>query len=982
MDKHVARSRSLVSGIALVAILIATHVYTAAASAVSPAMYQDMRWRLIGPFLGGRTVAITGIPTQPNVAYAGAVDGGVWRTTDYGQTWTPIFDGQPTQSIGAIAIAPSDPKIIYVGSGEGLRRPDLSTGNGVYKSVDGGVTWIHLGLRDSQQIGAIAVDPADPNRVFVAAFGHPYGPNTERGVYRSLDGGATWKRVLYKDANTGAIALEFDPSDARNVYAVLFTSRRGPWHTGGAMSVPGSGLYVSHDRGDTWAQLTRGLPGTAQHVGRIGIAIAPSAPQRMYALVDADPGYGGLYRSDDAGVTWHKVNGDERIWGRGEDFACVRVDPLDPDRVYVADVSTYRSDDAGASFTAIKGAPGGDDYHTIWINPLHPEVILIACDQGATISVNGGATWSSWYTQPTAQYFHVTTDDRFPYRVYGAEQESGSTTIASRSDYGEITFRDWHSVGIEEYGYIAVDPLDDNIIYGGKAQRFDMRTGQVQDISPNVLGDYRYDRTAPMAFSPVDPHALYLGSNVLFETIDGGHSWRTVSPDLTRPHPPIPAVVGPFAPRKTPHGVIYSIGLSHKDARVIWAGTDDGLIWRTSDGGAHWHDVTPKAMVPWLHVMTIEPSHFDDQTVYAAVSGFRIDDLHPYIYATHDGGASWTLIARGLADDASVNVVREDPERRDLLYAGTENGVYVSFDRGAQWLPLQLNLPRTSVRDLDVHDDDLIVATHGRSFWILDDVTPLRQASPRIGAGGPHLFAPEPVYRVRHARAGNTPLPPEVPAGQNPPDGAILDYYLPNAASLVAIDVLDAHGALVRHYSSAQHPSQPIGMLSSPTYWYRKPMVPLTSAGMHRFVWDLRYATPEAVHRGYAFGAVPHDTILEPAGSTAVPGSYTVRLTVDGRSSTESLIVRADPRMPTTPAGYEAELALGENISTLLDRSYRAWQAAVKSKSSHADDLAEINDELAGLSTNVDDADRAPTVQQVAAVAKLRAGLDALLKKM
>ena len=608
----------------------------APAQQFDPKLYQELRWRLIGPFRGGRSVAISGIQSQPNVFLMAANNGGVWRTTDYGRTWNPIFDDQPTGSIGALAIAPSNPDVIYVGSGEGLRRPDLSTGDGIYKSLDGGRTWKHLGLRDGQQIGAIIVDPHDPNRVFAGVLGHPYGPNAERGVFRSLDGGSTWKKVLYKDENTGAIDLEFDLANPQIIYADMWASRRPPWTAGNSYSGPGSGLYKSTDGGSTWRQITKGLPTWNDHLGRIGFGIAPSDSNRIYALVDS-PKLGGLYRSDDAGESWERINSDDRLWGRGDDFACVRVDPKDKDKLYIANISTYRSTDGGRNFTAIKGAPGGDDYHTIWINPQNPQIIALAVDQGVVISVNGGETWSSWYNQPTAQFYHVITDNQFPYWVYGGQQESGSIGIASRSDFGEITFRDWYPVGVEEYGYVAPDPLDPNIIYGGKATRFNRLTGQTQDVSPVVLrtGKYRFNRTAPLIFSPVDPHTLYLGSNVVFKTMDGGINWQIISPDLTREDPGVPPSFGVFAESdkdKGKHrGVIYSLAPSPKDVSLIWAGTDDGLIHVTHDAGKTWQNVTPPELTPGSKLAQMDPSHFDAATVYAAVNRFRLDDLHPYI---------------------------------------------------------------------------------------------------------------------------------------------------------------------------------------------------------------------------------------------------------------------------------------------------------------------------------------------------------------
>ena len=587
-----------------VLLISSSMIVSSSAQQVDPSLYGELHWRMIGPFRGGRTVAISGIPSRPNVFYMAPNNGGVWKSTDYGHTWNPIFDNQPTGSIGALAIAPSNPEIIYVGTGEGLRRPDLSTGDGIYKSINGGKSWQHMGLRDAQQIGAMIVDPRDPNRIFVAALGHPYGPNPERGLFRSLDGGTTWQKVLYKDENTGAIDVAFDPANPQIVYADLWASRRPPWTTGGAYNGPGSALYKSADGGTNWKQLTNGLPTEADHLGRIGIGIAPSDSNRIYALVDA-PKLGGLFRSDDAGEQWQRVNDEERIWGRGDDFAGVRVDPRNKDVVYVANTSTYRSVNAGKDFTAIKGAPGGDDYHSIWINPENPDIIFLGSDQGATISVNGGQTWSSWYNQPTAQFYHVITDNQFPYWVYGGQQESGSAGIASRSDFGEITFRDWHPVGTEEYGYVAPDPLNANIIYGGRTARFDASTGQTQDVSPVALrtGQYRFNRTAPLIFSPINPHVLYLGSNVLFTTTTGGQSWDVISPDLTREDPGVPPNLGVFAnsdPAQGKHrGVIYSIAPSPKDANLIWIGTDDGLIQVTRNGGKNWQNVTPSDLTPW-----------------------------------------------------------------------------------------------------------------------------------------------------------------------------------------------------------------------------------------------------------------------------------------------------------------------------------------------------------------------------------------------
>ncbi len=860
--------------------------------------FSALQWRMIGPYRAGRTVGAAGIPDQPNVFYIGVNNGGVWKTDDYGRTWNPIFDDQPTGSIGTLALAPSDPNIIYVGSGEGLQRPDLSVGDGIYKSTDGGRTWRHLGLRDGQQIPAVIIDPHDPNRLFVAVLGHPYGPNVERGVFRSTDGGQTWQKVLYKDEDTGAVDLAFDPRNPQIVYAVLWQARQGPWENG-AFSGPNSGLFKSTDGGATWSQLSGGLPAFAQGLGRIGIGVAPSDPNRIYALVQAREG-GGLYRSDDAGASWRRVNSDPRINGRGDDFACVRVDPKNPDVVYSANIAAYRSTDGGQTFTAFKGAPGGDDYHNLWINPNNPGILLLASDQGATISVNYGKTWSSWYNQPTAQFYHVITDNQYPYRVYGGQQESGSAGVASRGNDGAITFRDWHPVGAEEYAYIAPDPLHPDIVYGGKVTRWHRSTGEVERVAPR--GNYRYLRTAPLLFSPVDPHILYLGAQVVLKTNNGGDSWEAISPDLSRESYPVPASVASYGEsakaQATRRGVVYAIAPSHWSVNTIWAGTDDGLIHITRDGGKTWKDITPPGLTPWSKVSQLDASHFDDQTVYAAINCFRLDDQKPHIWRTHDGGATWKEMVRGLPD-APVNAVREDPVRQGLLFAATELAVFVSFNDGEDWQPLRLNMPATSIRDLVIHEDDLVVATHGRGFWILDDMSPLRQLNAGTAAAAAHLFAPRPTYRLPRDTNTDTPLPPEEPAGKNPPDGAILYYYLQSAASgAVTLEILDASERVVRRFSSTDQAPSVETTLPIPTYWMR-PFQPLSSqAGMHRFVWDLHAAPQGGGGRrggGYPISAIYRDT-PGPQGEWMPPGTYTVKLTVDGRAYTQPLVVKPDPR--------------------------------------------------------------------------------------
>jgi photosystem II stability/assembly factor-like uncharacterized protein len=900
----------------LVAFLIFPQLFLSSAQLVDPSLYQSMRWRMIGPFRAGRTVGAVGIPSQPNVFYIGVNNGGVWKTTDAGRTWQPIFDNQPTGSIGDIAIAPSNPHVIYVGSGEGLQRPDLSTGDGMYKSVDGGNTWVHLGLNDGQQIASISVDPRDENHLFVAVLGHPYGPNTERGVYRSTDGGRSFQRVLYKDENTGAFQVEFDPHDRETVYAVLWAGRQGPWENG-AWQGKESGLFKSMDGGNTWRKLTKGLPTFDQGLGRIGFAIAASDHKRMYAVVDANGQYAGLYGSNDAGESWELINKDPRLWGRGSDFAEVKVNPKDANILFVANVASYKSVDGGRTFAGFKGAPGGDDYHRIWINPDNPDIMLFAVDQGATITVNGGETWSSWYNQPTAQFYHVITDYRYPYWVCGGQQESGSACVASRGRTGAIGAWDWETVGVEEYGYVAPDPLDPNIIYGGKLTRFDRRTRQVQNIMPEAVrsGKYRYLRTAPVIFSPVDPHTLYFAGNVLFKTTTGGRSWDVISPDLSREKWDVPENVGVY---RTPEmstmprrGVIYTVAPSYKDINTIWAGTDDGLIHVTRNGGRNWQNVTPPELKSWAKVSLIDAGRFDANTAYAAINTFRLDDLRPHIYRTHDGGKTWKEIVKGIPNGGIVNAVREDPVREGLLFAGTEQAVYFSIDDGENWQPLRLNMPATSIRDLVIKDDDLVVGTHGRSFWILDDITPLRQISP-ANTGDVVLFAPQRATRVKRSFHTDTPIPPEEPAGQNPPDGAVINYYLRSpSSSPITLEIIDSAGKLVRKFSSDDKPlAVDMTRVNPPDYWVR-PFQPLRNeAGMQRFVWDLMYPNPPSDRYDLPISAVYRDTPFVPQGPYVMPGNYTVRLTVNGRSFTQPLTVRIDPRVTTPLAGLQQQYAL------------------------------------------------------------------------
>jgi len=884
------------------------------AQTIDSSAYSMLKYRMIGPFRGGRTVGATGSAKQPNVFYIGVNNGGVWKTTDYGRTWQPVFDKEPTGSIGDVAVAPSNPDVVYAGSGEGIQRPDLSVGDGVYKSTDGGKTWVNTGLKKALQIGGLAIDPNDENKVFVAALGHPYGPNTERGVYRTVDGGKTWDRVLYKDENTGAIQVTIDPSNSNVVYADMWAGRQGPWENG-AWDGPGSGLFKSTDGGTTWVQLTKGLPSIADGLGRIGFCVSASNSQRLYACVDAKKG-GGLYRSDDGGQSWTEQSTDERLWERGDDFAECKVDPKNPDVVYIANVVTWKSVDAGKNWLAIRGAPGGDDYHRLWINPEHPEIILLVSDQGAEITMNGGQTWSSWYNQPTAQFYHVSTDNAFPYNVYGGQQESGSVGIASRGNDGQITFREWHPVGAEEYGYVAADPLNPNIVYGGKLTKFDKTTGQVQNIAPQIGrgGKYRFLRTAPVIFSPVDNKSLFYAGNVLFKTLDGGNSWEVISPDLTRATWDIPESVGIYRTdnmKQMPQrGVIYTIAPSNKNINTIWAGTDDGLIQLTNDGGKTWKNITPPEITSWNKVSLIDAGHFDDQTAYAAINKIRVDDMNPYIYKTHDGGKTWEKIVNGLPAEP-VNAVREDPLCKGLLFAGTETAVYVSFNDGGLWQPLRLNMPATSIRDLVIKDNDLVIATHGRSFWILDDITSLRHLAKAKSNRQTVLFETGFAYRVRWNMNTDTPLPQEEPAGQNPPDGAIIDYYLKNdATSVISLEVYDAAGKLVRTYKSNDQP-YPIPPVNIPLYWIRPQEILSAAQGAHRFTWDM-HTQPLNMPPAYAIAAIFGQTAPNPTSPWVMPGAYTVKLTVDGKSYAQPLVIKMDPRVKTSVVELKKQYDLSD----------------------------------------------------------------------
>jgi len=887
--------------------LVGVSVSAVSASNSDP-LTQDWQWRSVGPFRGGRTRAISGVPHQLDTYYVGAVNGGVFKTDDAGRTWTPIFDDQPTQSIGAIAVAPSRPQRVYVATGEGLQRPDLSVGAGVFVSDDAGQHFEQRGLLDGQQIPELAVDPRNPDVVFAAVLGHPFGPNAERGVYRSADAGKHWTRVLYVDEHTGADGVLIDPQNPQIVYATLWEGRLGPWEDKNQFNGTHGGVFKSTDGGLTFKRLGQGLP---ESTSQVNLAIAASLPNRLFAMVatSAPSEYSSsngleLYRSDDGGEHWHTITTDPRPKLRigGGDNAVIKVDPQHPDVVYSASIVTLKSIDGGVTWQPLRGAPGGDDYQNLYINPEDSNRIVLVGDQGALVSVNGGRTFSSWLNQPTAQLYHVGITSGFPYRICSGQQESGSVCIASRGNDGVITDRDWHPVGVIEYGYVAPDPLNPDVVYGAgrtEVTRTHLSTGRVDNITPITGKDagIRTDRTEPLLFSPLDPHALYFGASRLFKTTDGGDHWQVLSPDLARDNPGVPPSVGDRHPPDSDkqRGVIYAVGVSSLQRGLLVVGTDDGVIYKTTDEGAHWLNITPPELTAWSKVTQVELSHFDPNVIYVSVSRLRVDDLKPYVYKTVDGGAHWSLIVDGLTHP--VNAVREDPQQPGLLYAATETDVLVSLDDGAHWRNLSLNLPHTSMRDVVVKDNDLVLATHGRGFWVLDDVSRLRHAARQ---GTEALVPPANAIRVARSTWSDTPIARDEPLGENPPDGAVIDYRLSSAAREVSIELQDEQGNRVRRYTSsdAQNPSEAeLNAQLIPRWWalVRQPLS--TQPGLHRLVWDLRYPEPAALTRGYPISAVLGKTPREPEGPLVLPGQYTVVLTVDGHREQHALTVVKDPRL-------------------------------------------------------------------------------------
>jgi photosystem II stability/assembly factor-like uncharacterized protein len=885
-------------------------------------LFKGMKYRVIGPFRGGRSLTASGIAGDPTTYYFGATGGGVWKSTDGAITWTSVFDKQGTSAIGSLAIAPSNPNIVYVGTGEACIRGNISHGDGVYKTLDGGKTWKNVGLSDSRAIGKLIVDPQNADIVFVAALGHPFGPNSERGIFRTRDGGKTWEKVLYKDDNTGGIDIAFDPHNSNILFASLWEARRTPWSlTSGG---PGSGLYRSNDGGSTWKRLEEhGLP--KGPYGRIGVAVAANS-DRVYALIEAHEG--GLYRSDDDGETWDLVNGSRSYQQRAWYYMHVTADPQDAETVYIENVDFYRSSDAGRTFNKVK-VPHGDN-HGMWIDPRNPRRMIVSNDGGVTVSLDGGKTWTSQLNQATAQFYHVITDTRTPYYVYGAQQDNSTIAIASRSDNGNIDRPDWYDVGGGEAGYIAPYPTDPNIVYAGdyegKITRFDKRTGQLKNISVSAkISDgegaanleHRFQWTAPIMISPHDPNTLYHAAERLFKTSDGGMHWQAISPDLTRNDKSKQQTSGgPINKDDTGteyYDTIFAVAESPLTKDLIWAGTDDGWIQITRDGGKSWSNVTPKDLPEWSRISLIEASPHDAGVAYVAVDRHQNDDMHPYIYKTGDYGKSWTKITTGIPENTFARAVREDPKKRGLLYAGTETGVYVSFNDGADWRSLRLNLPTTPIHDLTVKNDDLVLATHGRSFWILDDLSPLRQFSDDIGRQGVFLYTPAPAYRMHNIEDVTKP----VSVGENPPPGAVIYYYVKEAPkNEVTIEILDSAGNVARKYSSqkTQDLEEPLNPED------KKPEKQIkVEAGLNRFVWDLRYAPASRVPDYYLFEYKDGGR-----GPFAVPGNYQVRLTVEGKSLTAPLELKLDSRLNVTQADLQKQFDLALQIRDQISRVYDA----------------------------------------------------------
>lgn len=937
------------------ALTLATSV---SAAPIDTGLYSQLHWRLLGPFRAGWAEMIEGVPDKPNSYVFGASGGGIWRTDDAGQTWTSLFDRGASSAIGAIAIAPSNPNIIYAGGGQPEPRYDVQSGRGIYKSVDGGATWSDLGLADTRYIGRIWVSPVNPNIVVVGAVGHFFGPSKARGIYRSTDGGRTWTHPFAPDGFTGVNDLVSDPLNPRTLFASTWDARQWPWQSYFTeISGPGSAVWRSDDQGIHWRRLSGGgWPGGP--LGRISLAATRKGGQvRLYAVVDSKAN-GGLWRSDNGGARWKKVNPEKAF--ASYYFNRVTVDPRNPDVVYLNGQSMRRCDEGGARCTIFRGSPGGDDYHSIWVNPKDPSHMAEGSDQGAAITVNGNRSWSSWYNQPTGQFYHLAADNRFPYWIYSGQQDSGTVAIASRSDYGAPNMRDWHPVGGDERDYDIPDQVDPNIVYGsglgGRVSRWDARTGEVADVSPWPVQNYglrptlvahHFNWVTPLVASRSGPPSLFLGGDVIFKTSDRGASWSIISPDLTGKRSGARNCDGEVtleAALPCGYGTITAIEPSPHSASEIWAGSDTGIISITRDGGAHWSQAQLPGIAQWSKISSIDLSPLDGATAYVAVDGQRIDDWRPHVFRTHDGARSWTEVTRGLPPGEVVSTVRADPVRRGLLYAGNETSVFVSFDDGDNWQPLRQNLPTAWARDLLVRGDDLIVATQGRAIWALSDLALLRQLGPDAGPAGAHLFTPAPAYRVRFNNNHDTPLAPETPVGENPLEGAVIDYWLPSMAKgPVTLEIRDSSGTLVRRYSSTDKPMDLPAERYFAAQWVKPEPVLAASAGAHHWVWDLRRPRPRAVTYNYSIAAIPGvNTPLDPRGQIVEPGRYTAVLTADGHQQSAAFDVLPDPRV--IGADYHAARLFSEALYDPMEKAWRGYAETKAAREGLDKRITEIRD--------------------------------------
>ncbi len=936
------------AGLALALCTVAIHAQQTQPATTPVAkefeLLKPLQYRSIGPYRGGRSAAVAGVASQPFVYYYGATGGGVWKSTDGGINWESVSDGSVfgTGSVGAIAVSDSDPNVVYVGMGESPIRGNVSHGDGMYKSTDGGKTWKRIGLDDTRQIPRIRVHPRNPDLVYVAALGHVWGPNDQRGVFRSKDGGKTWEKILSRGNKAGAIDLIIDPTNPNILYAGFWEVYRKPWtlESGG----PGSGIFKSTDGGDTWTELTRnpGLP--RGMIGKVGITVSPANPERVWAIVEAEDG--GVFRSDNGGRTWSKVNEERRLRQRAWYYTRIYADPKNADSVYILNVQFFKSNDGGRTYSTIS-VPHGDN-HDLWIAPDDPNRMIQSNDGGANVSFNGGRSWTE-QDQPTAQFYRVALDNDFPYNVYGAQQDNSTVRIASRTTEGGITTSDWFDVGGGESGWIAPSPKDSNIVfagsYGGLATRFDRRTGQQRDINPypnNPMGSgadvlkYRFQWNFPIVFSPHDPNTLYLAANVLFKSQDEGSSWQVISPDLTRNDKAKQSPSGgPITKDNTSveyYSTIFAVMESPLQAGTIWAGSDDGLVHISRDGGKNWSNVTPPAsiMPEWIQINSLEASPHDPATAYVAATMYKWDDNRPYLYRTTDYGKTWKKITNGIPDTAFTRVIREDPNKRGLLYAGTETGMYVSFDNGERWQSLQLNLPVVPITDLAIQkrEKELVVATQGRSFWILDELPLLHQL---MDAGGwnsvseTRLFPPKDSYRM--SGGGGGPLPPTATIGRNPANGVVVYYSLKaKPTSAIELEFLDSTGKSIRKFTqrvaregetaTAAGPPAPGGEGGGFGGGGAPPPV-TTDVGLNRFVWDTRY--PDAVRfPGMILWAG------ETRGPKLPPGRYQVKLTVDNTTLTQNFEIKADPRLTTAPADYAKQLELGLKIRDKLSETNNA----------------------------------------------------------